>query len=60
MDIYSNFIDLGPVIYLIKEVDKVISDKDFIYILKVEIDIATDSIIIAGIKTLLNIIFITL
>ena len=28
MDIYSNFIDLGPVIYLIKEVNKVISNKE--------------------------------
>ena len=30
------------------------------YILKIEINIVIDSIIIAGIKTLLNIIFITL
>ena len=30
------------------------------YILKAEIDIATDSITIAGIKNLLNIVFITL
>ena len=35
-------------------------DKDFIYILKVEINTATDSIIIAGIETLLNTVSIAL
>ena len=60
--------DLGLIIYLIKKVNKIASDKeisqdkdkDLIYILKVEINTATDSIIIADIKTLLNIIFIAL
>ena len=28
MDIYGNFIDLGLVIYLIKEVNKVVSDEE--------------------------------
>ena len=28
MDIYSNFIDLEPVIYLIKKVNKVVSNKE--------------------------------
>ena len=28
MNIYGNSIDLGPVIYLIKEVNKVISNKE--------------------------------
>ena len=67
MDIYGNFIDLGLVIYPIKEINKVISDKeislkkdkDFIYIIKVEFNIVTDRVIIVGIKTPLNIISIT-
>ena len=54
--------------YLIKEVDEDINNKEIsqqkkdelLYILKVEIDIATNSIIIAGIETPLNIISITL
>ena len=48
--------------HLIKKVNKIISDKeisqdkdkDLIYILKIEINIATDSITIINIKTLLN------
>ena len=54
--------------YSIKEFNKDISDKEMsqqkedklLYILKTEINTATDSIIIAGTKTLLNIVFITL
>ena len=64
INIYSSFIALGPVIHSIKEVNKIASNKeifynkneDLIYILKVEINTATDSITIAGIKTLLNIV----
>ena len=52
--------------HLIKEVNEDVSDKKIsqqeedklLYTLKVEIDTAIDSIIIAGIETLLNIIFI--
>ena len=65
---YSNFISLKLVIYLIKEVNKNISDKkkskqedkDLIYILKAEINTTIDSITIANIETLLNIISIAL
>ena len=54
--------------YSINEVNEIASnkemsqneDKDLIYILEVEIDTATDSITIAGIKTLLKTVFITL
>ena len=54
--------------HLIKKVNKNINDKEIsqqekdklLYILKAEINIVIDSIIIAGIKTLLNIISITL
>ena len=69
MDMYGNTISLEPVMYLIEEVDKDVSNKEMsqqedkdelIYILKVEIDTAIDSITIAGIETLLNIVFITL
>ena len=68
MDIYGNFIDLRLVIHLIKEINKVISDNKMsqwkkvklIYILEVKINIAIDSIIIAAIETLLNIISIIL
>ena len=35
-------------------------DKDFIYILEVEINTATDSITIVGMETLLNTVFIAL
>ena len=66
---YGNIISLKLVIHLIKEVDKDISNKEIsqwededklIYILEVEINIVTDSIMIAGTETLLNIIFIAL
>ena len=40
--------------HLIKEINKVISNKDLMYVLKVKTDTAIDSIIIVGIKTLLN------
>ena len=54
--------------YLIKEVNKDVSDKEIsqqekdklLYTLKIKIDTAINSIIIAGIKTSLNIISITL
>ena len=67
MDIYGNTISLKPVIHSIEEVNKDISDKEIsqqkkdelLYTLKIEIDIATDSITIAGTETLLDIVFIT-
>ena len=54
--------------YPIKEVNKVVSnnkifqweEEKLIYILEAEIDIVLDSIIIAGIETLLDIVSITL
>ena len=57
-----------PVIHLIEEVDEDVSNKkisqweedELLYILKAEIDTVIDSITIAGIETLLDIIFITL
>ena len=68
MDIYGNFISLKPAIYLIKEVGEDVSNKEIsqqeedklTYALEVEINIATNCIIIAGIETPLNIIFIAL
>ena len=65
---YGNTISPKPVMHLIKEVNKDISNKEISqqeenklsYILEVEIDTATDSITIAGIETLLNTVFITL
>ena len=44
----------------IKEVDKVISDEKLTYALEIEIDIAIESITIAGIEILLNTVFIAL
>ena len=60
--------DLELVIYLIKKVNKIANnkemfqdeDEDLLYILKIDINTATNSIIIAGIKTPLNTVFITL
>ena len=68
MDIYSNFISLELVIYLIKEVNETVSNNKTFYqelkkladILKAETEIAINSITVAGIKTLLNTAFITL
>ena len=63
MDIYDSFTSLKLVIYLIKEVNKTVSDnktfqwelKEFIDILKAETEIAINSITVAGIETPLNI-----
>ena len=68
MDIYRYSNNLNLVIHPIKEVNKVISDnkisqqeeKKLVYILKAEINIATDSIIIVGIETPLDTVSITL
>ena len=68
MDIYKYSNSLDLVIYPIKEVNKVISDnkisqqeeEKLIYILEVEINIALDSITIAGTETLLDTASITL
>ena len=68
MDIYKYFNSLDLVMYPIKKVNKVISNnkifqqkkKKLAYILKVEINTAIDSVIIAGIETPLNTVFITL
>ena len=68
MDIYKYSSGLDPVIYPIKEVNKVASDnkifqqedEKLIYILEVEINIVLNSIIIIGIKTPLNTVSITL
>ena len=68
MDMYSNTISLEPVIYLIEEINKDISNKkisqqeedELLYILKTEINTAIDSITTAGTEALLNIVFITL
>ena len=68
INMHGNTISLKLVIYLIKEVNKDISDKEIsqqkedklLYILKTEIDTATNSITIAGIETSLNIISIAL
>ena len=63
MNIYSTFNSLKLVIYLIKEINKTISNNKIsqwekaklIYILKVETNIVINSITVIGIKTLLNI-----
>ena len=60
---YGSSISLKLVIYLIKEVNKTVNDnkifqwelKELTDILEVETETATDSIIVAGIKTLLDI-----
>ena len=65
---YGNSISPELVIHLIKEVDKTASDnktfqqelKKLADILKAETEIAINSIIVAGIKTLLNMASITL
>ena len=68
MDIYSNSISLKPVIYPIKEDNKVANNNKIFYqelkklmdILEVKTKIVTDSITVIGIKIPLNIISITL
>ena len=68
IDIYSNTMSPELVIHSIKEVNKDISNKEIsqqeedelLYTSKVEINTATDSIIIAGTETPLDIIFIAL
>ena len=68
IDIYSSFASLKPVIYLIKEGDKVASNnetfqwglKELVNILKAETEILINSITVVGIKTLLNTASITL
>ena len=68
MDIYGSTISPEPVMHSIEEVDEDASNKEIsqqeedklLYILKAEINTATDSITIAGTETLLNTVSITL
>ena len=62
MDIYGSSVSLELVIYLIKEVNKTVSDnkifqqelKELINTLEVETETAIDSIIVVNIETLLD------
>ena len=68
MDMHGNSMSPEPVMHLIKEVNEDASDKEMSqweedelsYASEVEIDTATDSIIIAGTETPLDIAFIAL